>query len=1004
MSDPIKILHISDFHARLGDEMYLEKRASALLQDIGQLNVKIDLVLFTGDVAFSGQPSEFALADRLLIQPIKKRIRNVHKPVPVLIIPGNHDVDRTKIDDIYEAGLRTTLVNSETALKALEDTSGRKRLKAYYDYADSIGLTTETYYVQNFTISGVKIGIAALNSAWRCSGDTDEKQLFLTEHQIYNAARSLVDADIRIALVHHPTKWLHPSEDDATIFDLKRNFDLILTGHLHAQDSRGELTPASDCLLLSAPALCDGHLPIAGYNIYSIAYEGKTVQADYRQFIPERAEFDKDVRFAKDGTKTFRLPINDLQKYSEGILCQRLTSAGDHLANKLKESLSVHQRRENPIYVTPPLCVVTWQDGQKQTTYLRSEYASITSSHSIVQGAPETGKTELLRASGATINLRSSQNREGHLAVYLDTEDKKVFDIEKKAAKAIEENINSLSGDLKLSKVTILLDSVNHHLDYTLQKLIEVTKSHPNWVFVIATNNEVQYDTFALSLDRANWAFYQLATWGPSRIREFINYYFGDETVDVNAAFSFVTNSLQDSDLPTIPMFVVLYLNVFRIVGNRFSSLSFLDLLIKVEFIRFEESLRGSDTAVYNKERILAIIAAECLKQKTDLLLLDEVKNIISDYFTEKGLPYDMEALITSLGASGLVEVTVEFFQFRYYVFLDYYLARAFQTNLLDINKATSSLDESLRIANSLALYGGLFRENLTLATKLLSQIESSFNGRKNFTLNELDQLIIGELLPANANESAEEAANSVPENIVDYDKMDEDFHKQRAVSSRQRREAIARRKNAVDTSLIDLPLSLKAFYNIFRNLENIKLEDKVMLLNRILDFHIQFNMELLDYFLEKLEHPDISTLLSYMVTLAGQMFMSNNIANQNLKEAIDKAIDVCDTDFKKLLLLFLYADLRLPGYDTKLEEFCKQTTSSAAVEMIYFKLHIIIADYGKIKHPQSLRKAFKIAFERKLENFPKKLTPARVDLAYSKVLHLAEKENIKQQADKSKS
>jgi len=994
LNNAISILHISDFHARVKDEVYLEQRVSALFNDLSQLGHSIDIIVFTGDLAYYGKKEDYDLADRLLIQPLRRRVRNGHKQVPFVIVPGNHDVDRDDIKLANETKLRKELSDSPGAFAAISDSVNLSRLRQYYDYLAVQKLSTEPYSASILNLQGVNLGIASLNTAWRCSGDEDKEYLFVTEEQVHTVNKVVEPADIKIALLHHPFDWLHTSEGKGAIDDIKNHFDIVLTGHLHEQDSHSDITPAAECLLLAAPAFCDGKSSASGYNIYTIFFERKRVMAKYRKFIRNRQEFDKDTDFAQNGEKEYTLPVNDLVRHSQALLCQRLSKVANTLDAKLKQSLCIYQGETDPIYVTPPLQVVTWNEGRKESTYLKSEFTAVANSHALIYGAPETGKTDLLCAIGSAINSNSSQHREGHLAIYHNSTDKATSQLEKQIRKVLDETLEAQAGSIRLSRLTILLDHSNGALPDILKLIPEITERNPNWTFVVATTDQVKYNGYAASPEGANWSYYQLAYWGPSRIREFITKFFGDDSVDVDAAFTFVSNSLREADLPAIPLVVILYLNVFRVTGNRFSSLSFLDLLQKYEGMRFAADNNHSEVSTYNKERLLAALATECFRQKTDILLMTEVRGIIDSYFRTKGLPYNAETLIEELAATGLVEVTPEFFTFRYYVFYDYYLARALQVGLIEFDSVSPSLHDTLRVANSLALYGGLIRENLGLATRLLDHIEKHFSPSELWRLSDLDLHIKGRFMPEVSEADTDQVTTHALDSRVDYSKSDDKFHQDREQALVRRREAVSRR-NPADMDVGVLAESLKAFYNIFRNLENIALEDKVRLLNRILDFHVKFNIEFIDYMMSKKVEKNVSTFFGYIVTLASQAFLSANIGNQTLKEAIDDAIGSCDNDFKELLLLFLYADLRLPAYELKLEKFCKRTTSRSAVEMIFFKLFNIMVQYEKKRHPTALISAFRTAVQRRNELGDVYIEPKTMTRVVDKIVDNVSKKNI---------
>ena len=93
---PLSWLHISDVHfSGLGS--YDQNRlVSALLKSLPNLTLRFgkpDFVFFTGDVAKTGNRSEYAEAssffDKLLSALELKRSR-------LLVVPGNHDVDRSQ--------------------------------------------------------------------------------------------------------------------------------------------------------------------------------------------------------------------------------------------------------------------------------------------------------------------------------------------------------------------------------------------------------------------------------------------------------------------------------------------------------------------------------------------------------------------------------------------------------------------------------------------------------------------------------------------------------------------------------------------------------------------------------------------------------------------------------------------------------------------------------------------------------------------------------------------
>jgi hypothetical protein len=161
---------------------------------------------------------------------------------------------------------------------------------------------------------------------------------------------------------------------------------------------------------------------------------------------------------------------------------------------------------------------------------------------------------------------------------------------------------------------------------------------------------------------------------------------------------------------------------------------------------------------------------------------------------------------------------------------------------------------------------------------------------------------------------------------------------------------------------------ALKTFYNLFRNLENLDGKQKVQFLDAILDFHIQLNLDLIDFIhgLSKDQNRDFQTVTAYLITISGQLFLSTNIGNQSLHKAIDSTIKCCKNDLKLLLLISLYSELRLPGYAKRLKDFVEESNSLAAVEITFIQIKCLMVQHDKAEIPATLISAFYAAFTKR--------------------------------------
>ena len=93
----INIRHFSDFHyqAKFADDC---ARVGKLMAESTK-DLPVDIIIFSGDLA-QGVEESFSDAYNALIKPIQKKH---HLPMSqILIVPGNHDVDKTVAQDSIE--------------------------------------------------------------------------------------------------------------------------------------------------------------------------------------------------------------------------------------------------------------------------------------------------------------------------------------------------------------------------------------------------------------------------------------------------------------------------------------------------------------------------------------------------------------------------------------------------------------------------------------------------------------------------------------------------------------------------------------------------------------------------------------------------------------------------------------------------------------------------------------------------------------------------------------
>ncbi|MCU0289475.1 MAG: metallophosphoesterase [Acidobacteria bacterium] len=170
----ITILHLSDIHFKKkkdeDNKTFRQTVQERLIEAVTGHSAKQgnpDFVVITGDIAFSGKKKEYDEAFTFL-SALKAVLP---KDTEFLVVPGNHDVERGKIDTLFS--LQKHIVREDLTDKLLEDKKKVKtyinvKFKAYREFIDRLHpclyRNKEDYsWVKNY--DGKNVAFLGLNSA-----------------------------------------------------------------------------------------------------------------------------------------------------------------------------------------------------------------------------------------------------------------------------------------------------------------------------------------------------------------------------------------------------------------------------------------------------------------------------------------------------------------------------------------------------------------------------------------------------------------------------------------------------------------------------------------------------------------------------------------------------------------------------------------------------------------------------------------------------------------------
>lgn len=295
-------------------------------------NLSPDIAFLTGDIAFSGDRKEYRIASKFIEE---LRLCLPKTGIPIMLVPGNHDVSRGIVERFSreETDAVKHLTRNDSIIEYLRspkhaDDRARvfQRLQNFQVFAKSCKtygqpqLNAFGAFSTVQTINGVNVGIAGMNSAWRCSSDADRGRVVLGVPQIDEAVSGLRGAQLRLALVHHPpeTDW-YVLEDMRYQREMFPHFDFVLRGHEHDPRVQHSFFAGREYCQISAGALYTTDEFQKSFNVVQLDFETRSAWVFFWKLAPGTFKWVKDVELFHHGFHLFELPEKLASRLSECI-------------------------------------------------------------------------------------------------------------------------------------------------------------------------------------------------------------------------------------------------------------------------------------------------------------------------------------------------------------------------------------------------------------------------------------------------------------------------------------------------------------------------------------------------------------------------------------------------------------------------------------------------------------------------------------------------------------
>ena len=314
----VRWVHISDLHMRQSENAPRQAVLSAMLQDMRDrvaTEGPFDFVVATGDLAFSGQESEYKLVGEFLDQ----LVGSIDvAPSSIFCVPGNHDVQRERSkmcftgarealrsqNDVYgfltDADERESLLLRQEDYRTFDAALSNGQARRYTD--DRLG------YVSTVEVEDLRIAILGMNSSWLAAGGIeDEGRLLIGESQVQGAidlAKQYLP-HVVVGLQHHPFELLRRFDQHAVRHRMETACHFVHCGHLHEPEVRDVVAGDSRCMTITAGASFESRVARNTYTTMELDPLSGQARVTFVQYNPRTSSYEyvshRNLDYAIDG-------------------------------------------------------------------------------------------------------------------------------------------------------------------------------------------------------------------------------------------------------------------------------------------------------------------------------------------------------------------------------------------------------------------------------------------------------------------------------------------------------------------------------------------------------------------------------------------------------------------------------------------------------------------------------------------------------------------------------
>jgi predicted MPP superfamily phosphohydrolase len=773
----MRFIHISDMHFSPSNAADIELVRDSLIKDIQafRATTPVDFIFFTGDLVDRGDdPDSFLGAIEEIINPLMAAAGVDRQNF--ILCPGNHDVSQKAFKGLHylDAGLTASLQTLTATNKFIDSQNDEwfshslRPMGQYEDFEElhygtkPIG-PSRLVKIFDRLIGDRKISICAFNSAWRSQAGTgnDKERLIIGERTIDAAIQASENADLRIALMHHPLDWLTSFDRNAVEPRLYQSFDFMLFGHLHAQRPELGLNTLGRIVKLQAGAIFSGRDAACTYSITDIDFETGKILIHLRTWSDYARTFVADLQLAPPaGVMPLSLPkpqrdAGELQL--KAIL--RLLRA--HIRAQANEQVTLLRPKSEgtddirDVFTCPPLLTTKYLEASegladKATTVVEVLDLLNQSNHQIIIGKHESGKTSLGHL--LAVNISEGIGDRLRLPAIIDFSELKRYPNSLVASvrdylMPLDPNfpghadIEPMFIGLKAHPFLLIIDNVNLEDKDKFECIEYLMAARPNDRWILLADDDSgsaivgakSQGAVAASALHGKYERIHLQDLPRHAIREISRRRNELGDVELARVFPRVMRQLDRAGLPRNGYMVsVLAWHAAQDKGTEeLNEASLIKEVIEHLLDRGQTPVARRELSDSKVKEILLSELAWLLCKYPEGVTLNEGISVIAEYFAQKKWDYAADLALRSLINSRILEVRAKFLEFRLDCFADYFVAKHLADNPIKLAEVINQ-NAYIKYLRPLDLMTSLTRQDHGLLKSIQQLMETLEHGGAN--------------------------------------------------------------------------------------------------------------------------------------------------------------------------------------------------------------------------------------------------------------------------------